>query len=1039
MATIPFRVAQRVSVKPTVAATTTTITLPYGATTGSTQILLFVAGSGQNVTAVPTGWTQRNSVTVQSGNISIYDKISASGTDNTVTVTHGSGIGTLYLIEALGVVGYQTSVSSNGSGPATTYATASITPDVSSGASWLIALAAQDSNNPVTFSGGLVTADDYYNPAPSPEYGGYGDAVTLSGAAVTVTVTPSGSTTGYETIFAAYKVNAPAKMSQLADSFATKDTSKWFYDANASVVSGQLNLGVNSSYNGYVSGNSRYDLTSDAFTIQVVQTPNIGSGSTELHVRQKVDNNNWVAFIISNGFIGAYKRIAGTTTSTSIAYNAATMKYLRIRHTGTQITWEYSADALTWTALGTPWTPTFAVTNLFTELMAGYWGTEASPGTAILDNVNGNEVVVDMTNATLAENASATALTVNVPIGVSANDLLLLAVTVGGGTAPASLSGWTTIATQTAGANAAGGLYYRIATATEPASYTLTGLTAAVQKVSASITRLSNVDPVSPLDTTAATNSPGSGSVTPPTVTVVKPGTAIVYMPIIDSASSSDWTMPSGVTRIIDSAGTGKRLVTAYETQYAAGASTARTFTQSGTTGLASGAITVAFRPASMPGTLTFINSVRTANSGVTDASIVVPSGVTTSHLGILTVEAANQGLAAMAVPSGWTMRGKNPGTGGSSGTLYVFTRLGGVKAGDTVTATLPSNTGATTTAAWYDTGGRDISLVSSVYDTATADVTTVTFPAPGHAGNRDVLLVAANRTTNANTLGTPAGVTLDFTGQEATWFGGAFFGHAANVASQVYTGTWAPSGATSHNVNAMQFVLASVSNPKSSTLTDTFASQDTTKWSWGAAAVDTGGQLVCTANSGYTGGITSALSYDLTGDAVYAQVAQAMTGTGTGTPETFLQLFDGVANSTNKNSLMWDMVGTNLIAYYRDAAGGSTTVATIAYSATTHAWWRIRTDVTGTTAYWDTSPDGLVWTQQASKAITIPVNAMKVILGTGYSGTFTPAKTAIFDNYNTVPPANPKLFDAATAPSGIYLGSTSVTALYMGSTKVWP
>ena len=801
-----------------------------------------------------------------------------------------------------------------------------------------------------------------------------------------------------------------AKLATLADSFTVKDTVKWIWSGTAAIVNGQLNLPLNSSYSSSVTSAASYDLTNSSVSVQLVSIAPGGSGSTEQSIQLYLSATAKLSLVVgdSGQIFAQYTTSSGSTTVGSATYNAATMKYLRISHNGSQVIYSYSADAQHWTQLGA-WTPTFAITALQVVLLSGYWGTETSPGTAVFDNVNIGTVAVDTARVTQVENASATALTVSVPVGTMPGDVLVLSATAGGGQIAATLTGWTTIATQTAGSNAAGGLYYRIATATEPSSYTLTGLTSTAQKISASMVRLSGVDPLSPLDAPAVTSAPAPGAptVTAPTVTTATVGSAVFYLPIIDSASTTDWSVPAALTQIQDTGGTGKRLVTAYEIPVAVGATTARTFTQTGTTGLSNAFIVVAFRAASQANTLALVATTRVANSGVTDASITVPAGVTTSHLGILTVEAANQGIAAMTVPSGWTLRGANPGTGGSTATLYTFTRLGGVKAGDTITVTLPSNTGATTTAAWYDTAGRDISHVSAVYTTNSADVTTVTFNAPGHSGTRDVLLAAPNRTTTANTLPAPSGVTLDLNGQESSWLSGAFFGHAANVPSQAYTATWTPSGATSHNVNAFQFALAL---PKAARFSDDFAVKDTVKWSWGAAAAVTSGQLVCTANSSYTGNVNSASPYDMTGSSVAVQVLQTLTGSGTGTPETFLQLFDSVANSTTKNSLMWDKVGTNLIAYVRDSSGTSITVATLTYSATTHAWWRIRTDATGANAYWDTSPDGLTWTQQATKAITIPVASMTTILGTGYSGTFTPTTTtAIFDNVNLTPPA-PKM-----------------------------
>lgn len=205
---------------------------------------------------------------------------------------------------------------------------------------------------------------------------------------------------------------------------------------------------------------------------------------------------------------------------------------------------------------------------------------------------------------------------------------------------------------------------------------------------------------------------------------------------------------------------------------------------------------------------VTFVTSAEKPNAGGTDASIVVPTGVTTAHFGIITVATANQNMAAMTVPTGWTQR-SDPASGSETGTLYIFTRLGGVAAGQTITLTLPVTSAATTTVAFYDTGGRDVAFASSVYNTGAQDVTTVTFPAPGHPATADVLLVMADRTDAANSLPAPSGTTRDYAYQDPTNFTGGWYAHANAVTSQVFTATWAPGGSTSHNVAAMQLALA--------------------------------------------------------------------------------------------------------------------------------------------------------------------------------------------------------------------------------------
>ncbi|MHB8418081.1 MAG: hypothetical protein ACYDCL_08390 [Myxococcales bacterium] len=65
-------------------------------------------------------------------------------------------------------------------------------------------------------------------------------------------------------------------------------------------------------------------------------------------------------------------------------------------------------------------------------------------------------------------------------------------------------------------------------------------------------------------------------------------------------------------------------------------------------------------------------------------------------------------------------------------------------------------------------------------------------------------------------------------------------------------------------------------------------------------------------------------------------------------------------------NLVEWVFDSGNLFATYF-VGGTQTNLATLSYSSTSDAWWRIR-ESSGT-VYWDTSSDGVSWTSQASVA----------------------------------------------------------------------
>jgi hypothetical protein len=230
-----------------------------------------------------------------------------------------------------------------------------------------------------------------------------------------------------------------------------------------------------------------------------------------------------------------------------------------------------------------------------------------------------------------------------------------------------------------------------------------------------------------------------------------------------------------------------------------------------------------------------------------------------------------------------------------------------------------------------------------------------------------------------------------------------------ANAAGTVAAPTATSSSSASVYTGIGIALVATGGVSKTSVLADDFATKNTTKWTWGAAGAATGGRFVATATSTYTGSIQSVSAYDLSESAIYVQLLQAVVGTGTGSPETYFELFDSGTNNTQANSIQFSVIGTALTMFWRPSAGTYTQIASVTYSATTHAWLRIR-HASGT-LYWDTSPDGFNWTQQASVAASIPVNQMYVGLGGGYQGTFTPSTTAIFDNVN-LPPAISTLTD---------------------------
>jgi hypothetical protein len=148
--------------------------------------------------------------------------------------------------------------------------------------------------------------------------------------------------------------------------------------------------------------------------------------------------------------------------------------------------------------------------------------------------------------------------------------------------------------------------------------------------------------------------------------------------------------------------------------------------------------------------------------------------------------------------------------------------------------------------------------------------------------------------------------------------------------------------------------------SPLIETLTDTFASKDTTKWTWSAAATVTGNQAVLTP-AGSAAQVDSNFAFDLNSSYYLLELASA----GAASNNWVIVCTVGKASSTYYTGFLKDSSG-NL--HFREVVNNATDSTNITYSATDHRWLRIR--VTSGTIYWDTSPDGVTWTNRRNKAV---------------------------------------------------------------------
>lgn len=180
------------------------------------------------------------------------------------------------------------------------------------------------------------------------------------------------------------------------------------------------------------------------------------------------------------------------------------------------------------------------------------------------------------------------------------------------------------------------------------------------------------------------------------------------------------------------------------------------------------------------------------------------------------------------------------------------------------------------------------------------------------------------------------------------------------------------------------------------STLTDNFATKDTTKWAWGGTAGVSGGQAVQTPTLANDQWIIANQSYDLTGVAFSAELVQTP-NVGNGGTTTYILLDTGIANTYFY--FQWLASGNLVMGELNAGADDSTSIA---YNAVSHRWLRVRES--GGTVFWDTSPDGVTWTNRRSKTPAIPFVRLAPGFFANYSGTEPSPGTAIWDNVNFVP-----------------------------------
>lgn len=328
----------------------------------------------------------------------------------------------------------------------------------------------------------------------------------------------------------------------------------------------------------------------------------------------------------------------------------------------------------------------------------------------------------------------------------------------------------------------------------------------------------------------------------------------------------------------------------------------------------------------------------------------------------------------------------------------------------------------AGTALSWaYDPLSGNLSAQSQVaYTDATP--TTLTYNATNHAWWRiresagtvswDTSLDGLTWTTQ-RTLATPAWVTRCQYGQvlfEANRTGGSTSGTFEVDNLNTVLGMPAGQAAATGTANAATASLGAAAGqpagtgtaydavasvlPKVATLTDSFNTKDTAKWTFNGTSDVVSGQVTSVPTSGYANSVTSTANYDLANSAMSVELVNAPTGNGS------IGVFFNYYESVSGDVVGFYVEGGAL--NFREIVGGSPSITSITYSSTSHRWLRLTHD--GTNLLWETSPDRSTWTTQRTKTPgrTWTVGAVQV--NTGFYGTEPTPGTALFDNINFSP-----------------------------------
>lgn len=369
----------------------------------------------------------------------------------------------------------------------------------------------------------------------------------------------------------------------------------------------------------------------------------------------------------------------------------------------------------------------------------GGLNTITQRGTTTTNTATGGASAITQ-RGTATSATGTTGVTLNLPTGVVANDVLVVFITTFEALTPTPPSGWTLLYNNPAGTYSEQWCYYRVAGASEPSSYSWSY--GGTDEIVGSMSAWYNVDTTTPIDAYLASDDTTAGTTqVADAITIITNGALLLAAAGFNNDTTGGTTTstpPSGMTELSDTAMT---QWTWQSTAYQAGMSTGSTGTRTFTLNQ------------SVTESATALVALRPAAGGNTSLSVTKPTGTVDNDVLIATVAYAG---GTLTPPAGWTSVLSQAATGV---TLAVYRKIAASE-GSSYTWSLNSADGlAVSLSTYYNV--NTTTPVNASNSQANASSTSMTAPTVTPGTTADMLIFAGAVAGNIRATA-PGGMTED-------------------------------------------------------------------------------------------------------------------------------------------------------------------------------------------------------------------------------------------------------------------------------------